>query len=427
MEGRFYFIIYLLAIALLFSSCNDQFSGSLFKSQYPHQRYLAQLDKAAIDHSKLYRQWQEAATRSLTDPATITVPYQESAYIAPSHPDAMGYLFSARQGERLVVDVSVQSQDSVQLFIDLFEFSSDTSSDHKHLVSADTGRTDLTWDTRVDGRYILRIQPELLADVSFDLRITAEASLASPVVPGAKQHIGSVFGDPRDGGKRLHEGIDIFAARRTPVIAAANGTIDRVGDNRLGGKVLWLRPKDRQISLYYAHLDTQLVSPGQAVAVGDTLGLMGNTGNARTTPPHLHFGIYAPGGAVDPLPFVRPGKSNPPKILADIARLGDTLRLVRQDDAVASRHTPVVIEAASRNGYRIVLPDQSRHFLERNQITSLTRLRTTRLDKPRILYAQADTSSARITSLPAGKDTQVIGEHGDFLLLGDPFRGWILR
>jgi murein DD-endopeptidase MepM/ murein hydrolase activator NlpD len=47
-----------------------------------------------------------------------------------------------------------------------------------------------------------------------------------------------------------------------------------------------------------------MVVPGQAVTKGDTVGLVGNTGNARTTPAHLHFGIYTFGGAVDPLPFV---------------------------------------------------------------------------------------------------------------------------
>src|SRR5690606_2218594 len=130
----------------------------------------------------------------------------------------------------------------------------------------------------------------------------------NPVAASARQHIGSFFGDARDGGGRQHEGIDIFAARHTPVVAAADGVVGRVGNNRLGGKVVWLRPKNRPVNLYYAHLDSQLVTFGQVVNEGDTLGLMGNTGNARTTPPHLHFGVYGPAGAVDPLPFIRSKK-----------------------------------------------------------------------------------------------------------------------
>ena len=52
-----------------------------------------------------------------------------------------------------------------------------------------------------------------------------------------------------------------------------------------------------------------MVSGGNRVRVGDTLGFVGNTGNAKTTPPHLHFGIYTRGGAIDPLPFVKQTKA----------------------------------------------------------------------------------------------------------------------
>ena len=57
---------------------------------------------------------------------------------------------------------------------------------------------------------------------------------------------------------------------------------------------MWLRDNSGT-SFYYAHLDSQLVSEGQWVLPGDTLGLVGNTGNARATSPHLHFGVYASG------------------------------------------------------------------------------------------------------------------------------------
>src|SRR5665811_2381303 len=71
----------------------------------------------------------------------------------------------------------------------------------------------------------------------------------------------------------------------------------------LGGKQVWLRDRERGNSLYYAHLDSIIAVFGRTVSPGDTLGLVGNTGNARTTPPHLHFGIYNR-GAVNPLPYV---------------------------------------------------------------------------------------------------------------------------
>jgi murein DD-endopeptidase MepM/ murein hydrolase activator NlpD len=57
--------------------------------------------------------------------------------------------------------------------------------------------------------------------------------------------------------------------------------------------------------LYYAHLDRHAVSAGQRVRKGEIVGFIGNTGNARTTAPHLHFGIYRRGqGAIDPLYYV---------------------------------------------------------------------------------------------------------------------------
>ncbi len=415
-----------ILLAALFASCSEQFTGTLFKGQSPHQRYLNQLGKAGLEGSVIYRQWFQSSVSSLVDPTSVTVPHHESVYVARHQPTAIGYAFTARLGERLRVAVNANGTDSARLFIDLFEAAQDTGAEPKHLASADTAASVLVWDVKRDARYILRVQPELFAELSFDLRLTAEASLANPVAPDARQHIGSVFGDPRDGGRRRHEGIDIFAVRGTPVVAAADGIV-RVGDNRLGGKVVWLRPKGRPINLYYAHLDSQLVISGQTVRTGDTLGLMGTTGNARTTPPHLHFGIYAPGGAVDPIPFVRPGKSTPPAIVADTGRIGDTLRTATPLRSGGARHVPARIEAAYRNGYRVVFPDSTKHFVTAKQVAALARLRTVQLDRPHRLYAQPDTTAARITEMAVGERAQVVGEFGDFLYVDSPIRGWILR
>jgi murein DD-endopeptidase MepM/ murein hydrolase activator NlpD len=129
-------------------------------------------------------------------------------------------------------------------------------------------------------------------------------SLAFPV-SGSRANIGSFWGDERDGGKRRHEGIDIFAKKGTPVVAVCDGIITSVGTNRLGGKVIWMQACTHPWSAYYAHLDDQKVKAGQLVKKGQVLGTVGNTGNAITTPPHLHFGIYRWIGVADPLPYVR--------------------------------------------------------------------------------------------------------------------------
>lgn len=413
--------MFLLVMALCFQGCHEQFSGSLFKGKYPHQRYQERLDQTGLEQSAMYRYWVDAAQRGLDHPVSVTVPYQENAYMSAAFPSAAGYLFSAQEGERLQVLISTQSMDSVAVFVDLFAFSDDTTKQHRHLISSEQGDSILSWEVRNDGQYLLRIQPELMAEVSYDLRLTADPSLANPVDPEASQHIGSVFGVPRDGGARQHEGIDIFAEKLTPVVAASSGLITRVGTNRLGGKVVWLRPNDRdhRINLYYAHLDSQMVESGQVVSVGDTLGLMGNTGNAITTPPHLHFGVYGSDGAVDPMPFVRPGKSNPSSITGNMERLGDSVRI--------AANMLAIVEALSNEGYRVRLMDGESRLVTTREVSQMSTLRSTRLEQETVLYAQPDTNAARITSLPFGESARVLAEYGSFLLIDAPQRGWIAK
>jgi murein DD-endopeptidase MepM/ murein hydrolase activator NlpD len=129
-------------------------------------------------------------------------------------------------------------------------------------------------------------------------------SLAFPV-SGKKSRIASFWGAQRDGGKRKHEGIDIFAKKGTPVLAISDGVIAARRSTPRGGKVLWLRPDAYSWSAYYAHLDKQKVHAGQYVHKGQVIGTVGNTGNARYTPSHLHFGIYTNKGAVNPFPYVK--------------------------------------------------------------------------------------------------------------------------
>ena len=110
---------------------------------------------------------------------------------------------------------------------------------------------------------------------------------------------------------RRHEGIDIFAAKGTPVLAATEGIVLRLEETPVGGKVVWvLGPAGHHH--YYAHLDSfGTVRPGDRIRAGTLLGYVGNTGNARTTPPHLHYGVYADEGAINPYPLLtgRPHRS----------------------------------------------------------------------------------------------------------------------
>lgn len=103
---------------------------------------------------------------------------------------------------------------------------------------------------------------------------------------------------------RRHEGIDIFAEKGTPVLAATEGIVLRLEETAVGGKVVWvLGPAGH--NHYYAHLDRfGTVSPGDRIRAGTLLGYVGNTGNAKTTPPHLHYGVYADEGAINPYPLL---------------------------------------------------------------------------------------------------------------------------
>lgn len=88
-----------------------------------------------------------------------------------------------------------------------------------------------------------------------------------------------------------HGGSDLFAPRGTPVVAFKGGTVEYVGNDPIGGNNVMIRQDDGK-EAYYAHLDqTPLVRNGQRVETGQQLGVVGDTGNAKGTGPHLHFGV----------------------------------------------------------------------------------------------------------------------------------------
>jgi hypothetical protein len=139
------------------------------------------------------------------------------------------------------------------------------------------------------------------------LEYRAEPGVMEVPVEGlALKQLASTWHAPRSGGRR-HEGADLFAKKGTSVLSAVNGHVWRVGEDRLGGNVVWVLGEGHTL-YYYAHLDrfADGLEPGQRVSRGEVLGFVGNTGNARTTPPHLHFGMYRVGWrgirAVDPVP-----------------------------------------------------------------------------------------------------------------------------
>ncbi len=141
---------------------------------------------------------------------------------------------------------------------------------------------------------------EVTLDMSSD-------SSTHDVRPLSDAKLVDTFGAPRPGG-RTHQGIDIFADRGTPIHAVASGTIVKGFQNDLGGVVVRIQGDDGRF-YYYAHLKEGSVDGlhvGQHVSVGDVIGQVGNTGDASTTSPHLHFQVEENGHWLDPYNFLSP-------------------------------------------------------------------------------------------------------------------------
>ena len=123
-----------------------------------------------------------------------------------------------------------------------------------------------------------------------------------PVKGAGKFDFSNSFGTPREG-HRSHQGNDIFARRGTPVLAPMGGTLRRADGARAG--FAWYIDGDDGVTYYGAHLGA--ISAGASrVEQGQALGVVGNTGNASSTPPHLHFEIHpGNGAAIDPYGYLR--------------------------------------------------------------------------------------------------------------------------
>ena len=387
----------------------------------PHERYASRLEEAGLDAAALGRLWERAAERALREAPRVEAPFRETGYLESSRPDAVGYRFEARTGQRLTFEIALQPATNAELFLDLFRAPSDSTAAPVPVASADSGALRLVHEPARDGTYIVRVQPELLRGGRYTLTVTTEPTLAFPVFgrdPGA---VRSYFGDARDGGRREHHGIDIFARRGTPVVAATSGVVRSVRTTPIGGRVVWLRDPARGQSLYYAHLEEQLVERGARVEVGDTLGLVGNSGNARTTPPHLHFGIYRRGsGPIDPLPAVRPVSTEPPALFgADpgtVRRVATNVAPLRAAPDGAARELdrlevelPVRVLAVAGGWLRVELPDGRRGFLAGDLTEAAEPLGTATVQSAATLRELPSAESAEVRRLAPGDRVDVLG------------------
>src|SRR5688572_16218845 len=348
-----------------------------FRDLTPYEAYRESLSQAGLLETALGREWIRAGATAVEQAVPVSVPFQEEGYIDAEAPTAMAYMISIPRGRRLTAEVVLDTKDSTRVFVDLFRVPSDDEDPPRPIISSDSVPGTFVHEPWREGDFILRLQPELLRGGQYRVVLRLEAQLAFPVSGRSMRSIQSIFGAERDGGARSHDGVDIFAPRGTPVLAAAPGEAYRIGITNLGGKVVWVRDPVRNARLYYAHLDSQHVRNGDRIEVGDTLGFVGNTGNARTTPPHLHFGVYRTGeGPTDPVPFLVPPRGTIAELSVDLEQLGDWVRLLNEcarlraapdDDATVVREleqfTAARVYGGSGEYFRVTLPDGTRGYV----------------------------------------------------------------
>jgi peptidoglycan LD-endopeptidase LytH len=246
---------------------------------------------AAVRSHPGRRAWEDASRRALRSGLEIAPSFRERVAFQGGDAQAVAYRFTLVRGQSLRVQLAPLTG-TTTVFADMFQYVGGEMFRPVHWAekSARSGR----FVARSDGEYVLRVQPPIGMTGIFDVAVMTDVSLVFPVEGVDATAIGSGFGDPRDRGARAHEGVDIFAPRGTPVLAVADGWVQKARNTPTGGLVIWLTDGTSALTYYYAHLDEIHVRAGAHVRAGDVIGTVGNSGNARGASPHLHFAVYRP-------------------------------------------------------------------------------------------------------------------------------------
>lgn len=146
----------------------------------------------------------------------------------------------------------------------------------------------------------------------------APGGLLLPVQGVLPSQLRDTFTDARSEG-RVHDAIDIMADAGTPVLAVADGTVEKLFDSKRGGLTVYQFEPSGRWCYYYAHLQRYAdgLSEKQVVKRGDVIGYVGSTGNASAEAPHLHFEVHVlgpekqwwKGESINPYPLLKPAAS----------------------------------------------------------------------------------------------------------------------
>lgn len=362
------------ALTLFFlSSCNTSSRG-IFAPRTAREKYEDKIEK--VETPEVIA-WKKQGEKVLQNPLIVPAPYAEHGIFNGDSTDANAFLFTIAPGQKVNIAVSPVAGTNFTAFLELWD--AGNTGNPKLIKAADTNINSIEHAASAGGNFIVRLQPELLSKGKYNLTIALNPILGFPISSTVKSNIGSLWGDPRDGGGRKHEGIDIFAKKGSPVVAVTDGRVARVSEGGIGGKVIWFNPDNENFSVYYAHLDTQFVEAGQRVVKGQTLGTVGNTGNAKFTPAHLHFGIYTGNGAVNPLAFVQDVKE--PSILSN-KKLNEWYKLNNKTKIYPSPQKKNAIAATgkvktisvSKDFYKVLLENGDKAFVALNELSEKMKL-----------------------------------------------------
>ncbi len=335
----------LLVVAFLLSGCSPEVPIVSVDYQESVSRFREGVATLAVSSRHIGEEWTAAADRALAVPTRAVLPFFEDLAFEPTAPRAMAFEFQAVRGHGL----TIRGDDGVLL--ELFRRSEGETRGRQVSETGDEtgGRSGLTLvaerlpgqgalyhEPREHGSYVLLVQARPLDAAALRLSVTTEPLLEWPVEGTDPGDIWSVFGDSRDGGRRVHHGIDIFAPLGTNIYAASTSTVRRAGTRDRGGKIVTLYDEARDIFLYYAHLDEHRTEGGITVGPGDLIGTVGNTGNAFTTPPHLHLGIYDANWRrpLDPWYFFVPVRRVERLPQVAVSELGGWVRVAEESPAV---------------------------------------------------------------------------------------------
>ncbi len=427
---------------LLFSHCQKEIVPEPYKPSNSHEAYVHSLRLAGLAHTSIASDWILASENAMKNPVDVEPPFEEAFYVDHAAAFAVAYHFSVIKGQRVEIDVAFNGQKRCRLFMDLFRVRGLSYEDWRLVASANNNEKHLEFEPREDAEYVVRLQPELLRGGRFNVTICNMASLGFPVLGYDHRAIGSGFGVPRDGGRRKHHGVDIFTKRHTPIIAPSKAFVRRVSESDIGGLNIWLHDAKRDLHLYFAHLQTQDVEQNTYVESSQRIGTVGNTGNARRTPPHLHFGIYVRGeGPVDPVNFIKKINSTPKEITADMAVLGQWARSKQSTISLKSTANPrsneitqldpysaMKVQAASGNAYRILLPDGlSGYVPSRNIELAAETLETQEAVIVQEVKAAPMEQAAVIGEINGGEEFSVLGQFSGYWLvrIHEEKLGWL--